>query len=250
MAWEMGIKPSNLTNFDFRVKYKDGSAGQYGVEASELIDGKEIKVKARVKDLFSSNWGHGFFKFHVCDYCDDVLAETADISIGDAWLPEYVNDPKGTNITTVRSLEMMKMIEEFKSELFLEEISAEKVVASQAGGFRHRREGLAYRLYLKDLNKQFRPVKRVKASSQLSNTRKKVYEYRIKLIDECDAAYDMAIAADDFSVFKKHMQPFIAKYEKLYMSGFKNRMRYYVLKVLKANPKLFGFMKAVKSRLH
>ena len=33
-----------------------------------------------------ADWGMGIFKLGACDYCDDIVGETADISFGDAWL--------------------------------------------------------------------------------------------------------------------------------------------------------------------
>ena len=33
-----------------------------------------------------------------CEFCDDVVGETADMSVGDAWLPGYVSDWRGTSV--------------------------------------------------------------------------------------------------------------------------------------------------------
>lgn len=41
--------------------------------------------------------------YKACDFCDDVFAETADIALGDAWLPEYVQDGNGTNVVVTRN---------------------------------------------------------------------------------------------------------------------------------------------------
>ena len=39
--------------------------------------------------LADGDWGAGFFQNPACDWCDDVVAETADIAFGDAWVEPY-----------------------------------------------------------------------------------------------------------------------------------------------------------------
>ncbi|MGC9322644.1 MAG: Coenzyme F420 hydrogenase/dehydrogenase, beta subunit C-terminal domain, partial [Kosmotogaceae bacterium] len=65
----------------------------------------------KASDFYGYNWGYGFFKYKACDYCDDVVSETADVSVGDAWLPEYVNDSGGTNVVIVRNPVIKKIID-------------------------------------------------------------------------------------------------------------------------------------------
>jgi len=215
MAWQMGINPKDLRKFDFRVKIEGRKSSQYGVEAVGIIDGKEVKIQAPTSSLFTTNWGNGFFKLNACDYCDDVLAETADITIGDAWLPEYVNDSLGTNIITIRHPDLLNLLEESKDELNLIELSPKKIYESQAGGFRHRRQGLSYRLYLKDQNQQWRPEKRFPASNHISAKRKRIYEKRLLITKESHESFRAALEFNDFETFKAHMRPFILDYEKL-----------------------------------
>ena len=44
------------------------------------------------------------FKLNRCMYCHDMFAELADISYGDAWIPEVIDsDPVGTNLIVIRS---------------------------------------------------------------------------------------------------------------------------------------------------
>lgn len=215
MGWQMGIEPEQLVDFDFRVKLEGKSASQYGVEAKGWKDGVLSVKHSPVNQLFGTNWGYGFFKLKACDYCDDVLVETADITIGDAWLSEYEKDWKGTNIIIVRNPDVLALLSQFPDELHLDELSAEKIVLSQAGGFRHRREGLAYRLFLKDQMEEWRPRKRVEASVHLSKERKSIYKARMNMIEECDNAYEKAIQGKSFDIFVKHMQPILAGYDKL-----------------------------------
>lgn len=215
IGWELGVKPDNLTNIDFRVKYEDEPANKYGVKVNGLINDEKVEKEAISRSLYVTNWGHGLFKYKACDYCDDVLAETADITIGDAWLSEYVKDNKGTNIITVRNSDLNEIIEN-NDELYLDKLSTEKIFQSQAGGFRHRREALSYRLYLDEQNNKWHPSKRVKASNKgITNKRKKIYKERIELYQESFNAYKKALEDRDFNTFIKYMNPYIKKYSKL-----------------------------------
>lgn len=221
IGWELGINPAQLNYIDFRVKYKDKPANRYGVEVEGLINDKKVKKEAVSSSLYVTNWGHGLFKYNTCDYCDDVLAETADITIGDAWLPEYIKDNKGTNIITIRNKKISEIIDEYKNEIYLDELSVDKIFDSQAGGFRHRREALAYRLYLKDKKNEWKPDKRVEPSDRnISNKRKEIYKKRIKLFEESFKAYNKALEKDDFNIFIKHMDPLIKNYNKLIKKPF------------------------------
>lgn len=123
-------------------------------------------ISSRVQDLQGTNYGQGFFKYKACDYCDDVLAETADIAFGDAWIEPYIRDPQGTNVVVVRSEYLARLFEVAagKGEIVLQQLSPEDVVKSQAGGLRHRRDGLAVRLQMARLIRAWTPRKRVQPS--------------------------------------------------------------------------------------
>ena len=112
LAWECGISPQGLEAIDFRTKLDERAANHYGVTVTGIIDDKRVeKISPPVNEMFGTNWGFGFFKYKACDYCDDVVAETADVTIGDAWLPQYSNDSKGTNVVIVRNPIIKDIIE-------------------------------------------------------------------------------------------------------------------------------------------
>ena len=52
--------------------------------------------------LADGDWGAGFFQNPACDWCDDVVGETADVSFGDAWVEPYSSDGRGTNVMVVK----------------------------------------------------------------------------------------------------------------------------------------------------
>jgi len=218
IGWELGIHPDKLASIDFRVKLADSTANSYGVAVRDKDTQKE--TVSPMRNILVSNWGHGLFRYNACDYCDDVLAETADITIGDAWLPEYIKDGRGTNIIVVRNPAILTLVEKNYNKLSIKELSAEKVYESQAGGFRHRREGLSYRLYLKDLKTEWRPKKRVAPNNHIPSKRKKIYEQRIALASKANEAYEEALGANDFAIFKDRLTPLLNSYTKLYRRPF------------------------------
>ena len=176
-AWEMGIEPDEMTEIDFRVKDVSRPANWYRARVGAR-DGTE-----REQDwwhLAGGDWGSGFFQNAACDFCDDVVAETADVSFGDAWVEPYASDGHGTNVVVVRSPEVLDIVREAiaSGRIKLEEVDAEFVYQTQAAGFRQRREGLAYRLALRR-SRGVRPVKRVAADAALLPLRRKlVYRSR------------------------------------------------------------------------
>ncbi|TCN24167.1 Coenzyme F420 hydrogenase/dehydrogenase, beta subunit C-terminal domain [Mesobacillus foraminis] len=215
MGWQMGIEPANLKSIDFRKKLVGKAANNYGVEVTGDVKGKRVVLSSPTKSLYTTNWGHGLFKYNACEYCDDVVGETADVTVGDAWLPKYTNDSMGTNVVIVRNPIIQNIIEDNRDQLFLEEITTQEVYQSQASGFKHRREGLSYRLYLKDVNGESRPNKRVQPSNDISEKRKRVYEKRIQLYKQSFDAYKEAVKVNDFNVFVTYMNPIIKNYDKM-----------------------------------
>ena len=160
---------------DYRLKDPGRPANWYRAHLT-LVDGS-----TRSEDwmhLADGDWGAGFWQNPACNWCDDVAAETADIAFGDAWVEPYSSDGRGTNVAVVRSPELLRLIEEARAggRLALEPVSNDYVADTQAAGFRHRREGLAYRLTW--TKRGLKPVKRVQPSASLPWRRKAIYRLR------------------------------------------------------------------------
>jgi coenzyme F420-reducing hydrogenase beta subunit len=218
LAWQCGIPPGHLAAFDFRVKLADRPASQYGVRAEGEVNGRRIDAVCPVKPLFGSDWGLGFMKYQACDYCDDLVGETADISVGDAWLPEYVGDAEGTNVVIVRSPLLQEMVEAGRAsgQLHLDPLPADRVAASQAGGFRHRRAGLTARLANKRAQAVWAPPKRVEPDAHALRTRegrRALARERIAL--RSHTAFQEAIDANDLELMRSALRDDIAAYRRL-----------------------------------
>ena len=174
-AWQLGTEIDRVRSLDYRIKDESRPANWYRAHL-ELEDGSSA-----AQDwwhLADGDWGAGFFQNPACDWCDDVTAETADISFGDAWVEPYSSDGRGTNVAIVRSPELKALIEAARADrrLQLEPVDAEFIVRTQAAGIRHRRDGLAYRLTWR--RRGIRPRKRVSPSADLPLRRKAVYRMR------------------------------------------------------------------------
>lgn len=228
LGWQAGIAPGNVAMIDFRDKKGIPDAGTY---VSKLTSQQGESRKVNWRDAYGTWWGHGYNKYPACDYCDDVLSETADVSVGDAWLPMYRGDPKGTNIVVARSRLAKELLEKGMNEgsIYLDPLTADEVRKSQASNYRHRRDGLAYRLYLKDKRGLWRPEKRVKAGKDhLTSREQKIYKRRTVLTEKSLGALEVSMRKNDLGYFVKVMERYRLRYELLYTSGLKHWLRYMV----------------------
>lgn len=212
LAWQVGIEPCELREFDFRHKLDHGPANKYAVRAA---DASGRSIVAKKDDLHGTDWGLGYFKYKACDYCDDVFGETADLTIGDAWLPEYVKDSLGTNIVITRNSTLTQLIDKAMDDgrLRFDRITADRVIESQSSSLFHRRQGLSYRLWMHDQRNSWRPPKRVRASrSVLPKRQRRRIELRAELSEASHRHFDAAVKASNFDEFNDNMRRLVDAY--------------------------------------
>jgi coenzyme F420-reducing hydrogenase beta subunit len=175
-AWQMDVPVTEVQRVEFRLKDPNRAASTYTAQLT-LRDGRV--VKRDWWNLADGDWGAGFFQNSACNFCDDVVAETADISFGDAWVEPYSSDGRGTNVVVTRSPIVENLVSSAITEgrLKLEPVDAKFVEQTQAAGFRQRREGLAYRLTWPRLGVQ--PRKRVAPDAKTPSSRRKLI-YRMR----------------------------------------------------------------------
>ena len=190
-AWQLGAEPAAVRAVEYRRKDPDRPANWYTAHLT-LADGS-----ARWQDwwhLADGDWGAGYFQNPACNFCDDVVAETADISFGDAWVEPYSSDGRGTNVVVVRSPALHAIVEDAIAggRLGLQQVDADFIADTQAAGFRQRREGLAYRLTW--ARSGIRPRKRVApGKAGLPWRRRLVYRLRAAI---SWGSHRAALAAD------------------------------------------------------
>jgi coenzyme F420-reducing hydrogenase beta subunit len=164
-------------------------------------------------ELAGRDWGQGWFRLNACSYCDDVVAETADVSVGDAWLPGWVDDSGGTNVAVARSDRMRALIEGGIADgsLALQPLSADDVARSQAGGLRYRRDALELRLADAQDAGRWVPRKRVKPARRIPRQRRKLLALREEMARFSREAGREARATGDFQPLFQHMRELAAQ---------------------------------------
>lgn len=176
LAQQMHVPLGQIRKVEFRHKSPDRPANWYQARLT-LADGSVASHDWW--HLADGDWGAGFFMDSACNACDDVVAETADVSFGDAWVEPYSSDWQGTNVTVVRSPTIATLISTALSDgrLSMEPVGGRFVAQTQAAGLRQRREGLAYRLARR--SGALRPRKRVAPNARLPSMRRRlVYSSR------------------------------------------------------------------------
>ncbi|PRD46854.1 Coenzyme F420 hydrogenase/dehydrogenase, beta subunit C-terminal domain [Sphingobacterium haloxyli] len=235
IGWQLGVHPDHLKAIDFRRKHKDRPANFKIYQVWSTRD--DVDRFKDDREIIGTDYGAGFFKPKACDFCDDVVGETADISIGDAWLPDYVNDPKGNCITVIRNKVLLDLVIRHTNmmNLALTEVSAEDVIQSQQGGFRHRREGLSYRMQKKVRENKWLPKKRVQPGEfKLDVQRKKIYDFREKISEKSHILFLEALKTNNLAVFTMEIEVLMQKYRRLNRGSITQRIERKVLKILKS----------------
>src|SRR4051794_40962374 len=126
-AWQLKVELGNVRALDYRIKDERRPANWYRAHL-ELDDGSSAEQDWW--HLADGDWGAGFFQNPACNWCDDVVAKTADISFGDAWVEPYSSDGRGTNVLIVRTKELHGLIESARAngQLELEPVDADFVI--------------------------------------------------------------------------------------------------------------------------
>lgn len=233
IAWQCGIKPGDLEYINFRKKLKDAPPNNYIAELVGKVNGEKVTIVKNMKDLVGTNWGQGFFKIKASDYTDDVMNETADVTLGDAWLPEFINDTKGNNVILTRNPIIDKIIIEGRknNKIIVREMNISDLCKSQEAHYRHTRDELPYRLYKRDKKKEWHPKKRVEANNNLTYLRAKAQDLREEISSKSHDVYKKAVEKDDLNYYISNMNKLIKKYRNLYrVMAFRKKGVFYLIK--------------------
>jgi coenzyme F420-reducing hydrogenase beta subunit len=133
--------PHDLREIIFRTKDLSQPASNLGITFRSGEGDTVVHKQVLWKDGIGSGYMNGYFQIPGCFYCDDVFAECADAVFMDAWLPEYVNDPKGTSLVLVREKQLFLRIQRALSEgtILCDSTPTDKVVQSQRGVVQRKR---------------------------------------------------------------------------------------------------------------
>jgi coenzyme F420 hydrogenase subunit beta len=95
MLKKLGIKEEDIAKIDYRGE------GWPGMMSVLLKNGKKVSVPFSEATSLHGLWLHALLR---CAFCCDSTAELADISCGDAWLPEVLtNEKMGKSIVIPRT---------------------------------------------------------------------------------------------------------------------------------------------------
>lgn len=120
---ENKINISNIEKLDYR-----GSGWPGGMTIKTKDDNTKF---IKYGKYWNTGFGQYFFPYR-CTLCYDGLAEFADISFGDAWLPEYSTDKIGTSMIVSRTEIGDKFLDACGGALSLTNIPGDKVIESQS----------------------------------------------------------------------------------------------------------------------
>lgn len=214
MALQLGVRSEDLAALDFRHRTPESKADAVAINVTRR-DGSS--VTAPYAELFGTDYGHGFFKYKACDFCDDVVGELGDAAVGDAWLPQYLD--RGTSIAILRTPFMEELFTNARTtgELWAAPLSCDQVVESQSSNFRHRRDGLRYRLWMKMRANEWAPSKRcVPSATHLTRNQQRVYEERDRVREESFVRWQLRGGSPQFlSKFIREMRPLTLRLRRL-----------------------------------
>lgn len=120
----------SASDYETRVRFT-GPAGERSVSYPAM------SLAALWRDRVSSPYA--------CCFCDDVFCEAADVSVMDAWLPNFTSDWRGTSLVVCRDAWSLERLSELCDRGYAAPVSASEVCASQAGSVADKGTGAALR---------------------------------------------------------------------------------------------------------
>ncbi|TCB46547.1 coenzyme F420 hydrogenase [Acinetobacter terrestris] len=203
LAQEAGCD-SEYSYAQYRVKNEQSYALDYRFSCEEKLNKRIHMVEMR---SLGDMWGTGLFKSNACDFCDDVVTELADISLGDAWIDPYNKNGLGNSIIITRTKVAENLIQEGLNEkyLVLERVIEEEILLSQSGSFNHRHKGLLYRIEHASKNGKISPKKRQRYLKKQNLFFNFIQRSRLKTRQK---SLDIWLDTRNSSLFKIKMKPY------------------------------------------
>jgi hypothetical protein len=156
LAQRAGITPP-LKGVSYRGKLADRTAAELNFSGESIAGCRgSLAWSAGAAEAWDNQW----FTPTACTLCDDVFAEVADVAFMDAWLPEYIPDPRGTSLLLVRSPLINDLLRDGQ-DINLLPVAPEKLLAAQQPAIHLKRTALAFRLYARHQSRELVPAKRV-----------------------------------------------------------------------------------------
>lgn len=140
---------------------------RYGISATDISQIKYrgdgwpggLQVELQDRQTYTTPYRQYFdnhfmcYEMHRCNLCTDAFGELADISCGDAWLPEYMgSDDQGMSVVVVRSERGREFLSSVGAGvLVLNSLSIDKAVQSQRLALVWKKEWMTAKIVLNKL---------------------------------------------------------------------------------------------------
>lgn len=214
LGWQAGFEPGELTSIDFRRKLDGEPANAYSTEVAGSVNGRPVTRVLAQNELWGTDWGWGFFKANFSDFTQDAFNETADVVFGDAWLPQFVGDSRGTNVVLARNAELYELLRagENAGQIRLDPLPVSEVVRSQASLVRQSILELPYRFAREGRRGRYVPALRRGKGKPLTVSRRSLQQVRLEMSRSSHQAYADASSAGDWEAFVSVMSPLVERY--------------------------------------
>jgi coenzyme F420-reducing hydrogenase beta subunit len=148
LAAAVRVPLDKVDTVSYRGKEGRLKASDYAFSAfqNDRIIGQPIAFE---NSPYGVAWCRRLFVPRACDFCTDCFAQDADATFMDAWLPEYIKDPRGASLIVSRTHRVTEILQELSIQGLanLWEVTPDDVVRSQAGVVRYKRELLPDRIF-------------------------------------------------------------------------------------------------------
>jgi coenzyme F420 hydrogenase subunit beta len=214
LGWRAGFEPGTLQTVNFRKKLPHVPANSYSTEFVGTQAGGNTTLIVEGDKLYGTDWGHGFFKAPFSDFTEDILNETADLVVGDAWLPRYVSDSRGTNVLVARSPRALRMLRAGaeRGDIHLEPLEMSEVLESQSSLVSHNVRELPYRVRHITSGDRDTALIRRPTGGRVPWGRRRVQAIRHAISRASHDAYARAKEAGSLAVFDETMHPLTRRY--------------------------------------
>lgn len=136
-----GVSPEYIF---YRIKNNNRKASDF---KCQLKEGKKT-TEMRFQRMYGFLWNNKYALHKSCFFCDDVFGELCDITFMDAWLPEFIKNPLGTNLVIVRNPYIKQILLDLKADRIWngKSISPKEIIKSQINLIKFKRDTIPERI--------------------------------------------------------------------------------------------------------
>ncbi len=121
---KMKLNKNEVKSIKYRAK---------GWPGNIVVTLKNEQIKIFPYNYFNMLWGALSCSPKSCLTCTDSMSRYADISVGDAWLPDYINEEQGTSVILARTQTGQKLLNQAitKNKIAIQSIDPTEILKVQ-----------------------------------------------------------------------------------------------------------------------